>query len=211
MEVQRQLTHAPLQVDHLCADCAEHYRLVKHYLLLLNVPFVEFPRLVRGLDYYTRTTFEFDHPLLGAQSGIGGGGRYDGLMTELGGAPLSGIGFGLGTDRTMIACDAEGLTVGDPARCDVFLVPLGSEAKDYAVRLAGQLRRVGVRVDMAYGDRALKGSMKAADRSGARYAVVIGDRELADGALPLKSLATGEQELVPADSLVQTIVGNLEA
>ena len=211
LEVQRQLTHAPLQADHLCADCAEHYRLVKHYLGLLEVRFVEFPRLVRGLDYYTRTTFEFDHPMLGAQSGIGGGGRYDGLMSQLGGATLSGIGFGLGTDRTMIACEAEGLNVGDPARCDVFLVPMGPDAKDYAVTLAARLRAAGVRVDMAFGDRALKGSMKAADRSGARFAVIIGERELADGVLPLKSLATGDQQLVPGDDLVQAIVRNLEA
>ena len=211
MEVQRQLVHAPLQADHICEACAEHYALVKQYLRALQVPFVEFPRLVRGLDYYTRTTFEFDHPLLGAQSGIGGGGRYDGLMEDLGGQPLSGIGFGIGTDRTMIACEAEGITVADDARCDVFLVPMGRDAKAYAVSLAGRLRASGVRVDMAYGDRALKGSMKAADKSGAKFAVVIGDRELADGVLPLKSLTTGDQELVSGDDLVSVIVRKLEA
>lgn len=211
VEVQRQLADAPLQAHHVCADCAEHYREVKQHLDALGVRYVETPRLVRGLDYYTRTTFEFDHPLLGAQSGIGGGGRYDGLMQDLGGASLSGIGFGLGTDRTMIACDAEGLIVADEARCDVFLVPMGAEAKAYAVSLAGRLRAADIRVDLAYGDRALKGSMKAADRSGARYAVVIGDRELAEGRLPLKQLATGEQELIAASDLVEVIVSRLEA
>lgn len=209
-EVQRQLTDAPLQAEHVCEPCAVHYARVKEYLDLLGVAYVEFPRLVRGLDYYTRTTFEFDHPLLGAQSGIGGGGRYDGLMADLGGAALSGIGWGIGTDRTLIACDAEGLTVGDTARCDVFLVPMGLEAKAYAVALAGRLRGAGVRVDMAFGDRALKGAMKAADRSGATFAVVIGERELAEDVLPLKSLATGDQELVPGDQLVQVITTKLQ-
>ena len=210
-DVQRQLVDAPLQADHVCAACAEHYREVKQHLDALGVQYVETPRLVRGLDYYTRTTFEFDHPLLGAQSGIGGGGRYDGLMADLGGAALSGIGFGLGTDRTMIACDAEGLSVADESRCDVFLVPMGAAAKAYAVALAGGLRAANVRVDLAYGDRALKGAMKAADRSGARFAVVIGDRELAEGVLPLKELGTGEQESIAGSDLIKVIVSRLEA
>lgn len=210
-EVQAQLEQAPLQADHVCAACAAHYAEVKQHLTALGVRYVETPRLVRGLDYYTRTTFEFDHPLLGAQSGIGGGGRYDGLMAELGGAALSGIGFGLGTDRTMLACEAEGLTVADSSKCDVFLVPMGAEAKAYAVVLAGQLRSANVRVDIAYGDRALKGAMKAADRSGARYAIVIGDRELAEGNLPLKELASGEQTLIAAADIVGTIINRLEA
>lgn len=209
-DVQRQLVDAPLQADNVCGACAEHYAKVKQYLDILGVAYVEFPRLVRGLDYYTRTTFEFDHPLLGAQSGIGGGGRYDGLMADLGGAALSGIGWGIGTDRTMIACEAEGLSVGDQARCDVFLVPMGSEAKAYAVGLAGRLRAAGVRTDLAYGDRALKGAMKAADRSGAGFAVIIGERELAEGVLPLKSLATGDQEMVAGDELVQIIITKLQ-
>lgn len=210
-EVQTQLADAPLQADHVCAACEAHYTEVKSHLDALGVRYVETPRLVRGLDYYTRTTFEFDHPLLGAQSGIGGGGRYDGLMADLGGAALSGIGFGLGTDRTLLACEAEGLTVADDARCDVFLVPMGTAAKSFAVVLAGQLRAANVRVDLAYGDRALKGAMKAADRSGARYAIVIGDRELAEGNLPLKELASGQQESVPAADIVGTLVTRLEA
>ena len=210
-EVQRQLLDVPLQADHVCEACSTHYTLVREYLDVLGVRYVEWPRLVRGLDYYTRTTFEFDHPLLGAQSGIGGGGRYDGLMAQLGGAPLSGIGFGLGTDRTMLACEAEGLAVGEQSRCDVFLVAMGADAKRHAVGLAGRLRAAGVRTDMAFGDRALKGSMKAADRSGARFAIIIGDRELADGVLPLKSLATGDQESVAADDLVRVVIERLEA
>ncbi|MDT7544077.1 MAG: histidyl-tRNA synthetase [Actinomycetota bacterium] len=209
-EVQAQLVDAPLVVDHLCPACKEHYDDVRRHLSSLGVTWEEAPRLVRGLDYYTRTTFEFVHDGLGAQSGIGGGGRYDGLMGLLGGQPLTGIGFGLGTDRTFLACQAEGLPVGDPSRCDVFLVPLGAAAKDRLVALSGQLRASGVRVNLAYGDRGLKGAMKGADRSGAAFVVILGDRDLEAGSdAQLKDLRTGEQAAVPLDDLVDTLKGKL--
>jgi histidyl-tRNA synthetase len=204
-EMQALLADAPLMVDHLCDACREHYDRVKGYLTDLGVKFVENTRMVRGLDYYTRTTFEFVHDGLGSQSGIGGGGRYDGLMAELGGQPLSGIGFGLGVDRTVLAAEAEGLTVGDRTRCDVFCVPLGEAAKDRLVGVAGALRATGVRVDLAYGGKGLKGAMKAADRSGARYAVVIGERDLAESVAQLKELSSGDQRPVPLVDLVDAV------
>jgi histidyl-tRNA synthetase len=207
-EVQKQLVDAPLMLDHLCPECAAHFADVKGHLDALSVTYQLAPRLVRGLDYYTRTTFEFVHEGLGAQSGIGGGGRYDGLMADLGGPPLSGIGFGLGTDRTYLACQAEGLEVGDPARCDVFLVPIGDRAKARLVVVAGELRRVGVRVDLAYGGRGLKGAMKAADRSGARYALILGERDLEEPARvtgQLKDLASGEQQPIALDAVVDIV------
>ena len=208
-EVQAQLADAPLMVDHLCADCAEHYDEVRRHLRALGVAWTEAPRMVRGLDYYTRTTFEFVHDGLGAQSGIGGGGRYDGLMGLLGGPELSGIGFGLGTDRTLLACQAEGLSPGDTSRCDVYLVPLGAAAKDALVALGGELRAAGLRTDLAYGDRALKGAMKGADRSGARWAVVLGDRELEAGQAQLKDLRTTEQSAVPLADLIDLLKESL--
>jgi histidyl-tRNA synthetase len=204
-EMQALLADAPLMVDHLCDACREHYDRVKGYLTDLGVKFVENTRMVRGLDYYTRTTFEFVHDGLGSQSGIGGGGRYDGLMAELGGQSLSGIGFGLGVDRTVLAAEAEGLTVGDRTRCDVFCVPLGEAAKDRLVGVAGALRATGVRVDLAYGGKGLKGAMKAADRSGARYAVVIGERDLAESVAQLKELSSGDQRPVPLVDLVDAV------
>ena len=152
--------------------------------------------MVRGLDYYTKTTFEFVHDGLGSQSGIGGGGRYDGLMAELGGQPLSGIGFGLGIDRTVLACRAEGLTVGLQSRVDAYLVPIGEAARAECVMLAGRLRAAGVRVDLAYGGKGLKGAMKGADRSGARLAVVLGERDIEGGVAQVKDLAIGEQAAV---------------
>lgn len=204
-EVQDQLADAPLQVNHLCADCQTHYDEVRHYLKLQGVLWVEAPRMVRGLDYYTRTTFEFDHPLLGSQSGIGGGGRYDGLMSELGGQELSGIGFGLGTDRTLLACRAEGLTIADVSRSDVFLISLGKPAKDFNIALSSRLRKAGVRVDLAWGDRGLKGSMKSADKSGARFTVVVGDIDLETDTINIKNMADGQVVSTTAHELVATL------
>jgi histidyl-tRNA synthetase len=208
-EVQALLTDAPLLIDHLSAASAEHHAAVKQHLDDLGVPYTENPRMVRGLDYYTKTTFEFVHDGLGAQSGIGGGGRYDGLMATLGGQPLSGVGFGLGVDRTLLACRVEGVRPWSEARCEVFGVPLGDTAKRRLVGLAAQLRRSGVRVDLAYGGRGLKGAMKAADRSGARLALVLGERDLEAGTIGVKDLATGDQQAVPLDTAVESVVAAL--
>ncbi len=200
-EVRKQLVDAPLMLDSLCEGCAAHFAAVRTSLDDLGVAYTLNPRMVRGLDYYTRTTFEFVHDGLGSQSGIGGGGRYDGLMADLGGQPLSGIGFGLGTDRTLLACEAEGLSVGEGRRVDAYLVPLGAAAKSVAVRTAGTLRSRGVRVDLSYGDRGMKGAMKGADRSGARFAVVLGERDLEAGVAQVKDLSSGEQTAVPLDDI----------
>lgn len=204
-EVQAQLAAAPLPPDHLCEDCAEHFASVQRHLAALGVAFEVTPRLVRGLDYYTRTTFEFVHGGLGAQASIGGGGRYDGLLETIGGPAMPGIGFGLGVDRTMLALRAEGLSAGETARCQVFAVPLGRAAADRLFVLVAELRAAGVSADMAYGGRGLKGAMKAADRSGAAYAVVLGDRDIEAGAAQLKDLRSGEQVAVPLDAVVTTI------
>lgn len=201
-QVQVQLTNAPLMVDRLCDACREHYDAVRGFLRDAGVQWQEAPRLVRGLDYYTRTTFEFTHEMLGAQSGIGGGGRYDGLMESVGGAALSGIGFGLGTDRTLLACEAEGLEVGAGPRVDAFVVPIGEQARHLSVRLIAELREAGVRVDMAYGGRGVKGSMKAADRSGAPTVIIIGDDEVASKSVQVKDMHEGSQRSVALDGLV---------
>lgn len=204
-EVRSQLDDAPLMADNLCPDCQAHYDAVRARLADTGVDWVEAPRLVRGLDYYTRTTFEFVHVGLGAQASIGGGGRYDGLMAELGGADTPAIGFALGVDRTLLAARTEGVSVGNPARCDAFLVPLGDAATSRALPLATELRRAGVATDLAFGGRGLKGAMRAADRSGARVAVIFGERDLVGGLAQLKDLASGEQAPVPLTDLVITL------
>lgn len=192
LEVQNQLADAPLQVNNLCQDCIDHYKEVREYLRLFNVEWIEAPRMVRGLDYYTRTTFEFDHPQLGAQSGIGGGGRYDGLMAELGGQNLSGIGFGIGVDRTLLAARAEGINIAEDSVLDLYLIPLGEVAKARSISLLCQLRHLGLKVDMAYGERGLKGAMKAADKLGVKCVVVIGDGEVQSQNLSIKHMASGK-------------------
>lgn len=207
--IQAQLADVPVMVDALCDACSTHYDTVREFLRDASVEWSEAPRLVRGLDYYTRTTFEFTHEMLGAQSGIGGGGRYDGLMESLGGAPLSGIGFGLGTDRTLLACEAEGLDVAADGLVDVFVVPIGPAARRVAVGVAAQLRGAGIRVDMAYGDRGLKGSMKAADRSGAPLVVIVGDDEVQSANAQVKNMADGSQETVTLESLVADVGARL--
>jgi histidyl-tRNA synthetase len=204
-EVQAQLGDAPLMPDALCDSCRDHHQAVLAHLTALGVPVEPAPRLVRGLDYYTRTTFEFVHDGLGAQSAVGGGGRYDGLSESLGGPPLPGIGWALGLERTLLALAAEDRQVAAPGRVQVFLVPLGGAAKSRCVRLVADLRRAGLASDLAYGDRGMKGAMKAADRSGAAYAVVLGDRDLQAGEAQLKDLRDGAQVAVPLDDLVGTV------
>lgn len=201
-EVQKQLNSAPLMIDELCEDCSKYHKEVEELLKATEIVFKPAPRLVRGLDYYTRTTFEFDHPELGAQSGIGGGGRYDGLMASLGGQDLSGIGFGIGTDRTLMACEAENLIVGDLSLVDIFIVPIGDKAHSLAVSLLQQIRAADLRADMAYGDRGLKGAMKAADKSGARFAVVIGDEEVSNSQVQIKNLGDSTQAQVAIGDMV---------
>lgn len=207
--VREMTADAPVMLDHLSDAAKQHFDTVLAHLDALGVPYVINPRMVRGLDYYTKTTFEFVHDGLGAQSGIGGGGRYDGLMAQLGGQDVSGIGFGLGVDRTLLALQAEGKQVGETARVEVFCAPLGDEAKLRLAVLAAKLRAAGVRVDLAYGDRGLKGAMRAADRSGATVAVVGGDRDIEAGTFGVKELASGEQVDIPADEVVDHILTRL--
>lgn len=209
-EVREMTADAPLMLDHLCEDCRAHFDTVTGLLDSMDVPFEINPRMVRGLDYYTKTTFEFVHDGLGAQSGIGGGGRYDGLMAQLGGQDLSGIGYGLGVDRTVLALEAEGVSLdGVDRRVDVYGVALGADAKVRMALLVDALRAAGVASDMSYGDRGLKGAMKGADRSNARFALVLGEQELADGTVAVKDMADQSQTSVPLDAVVGELVARL--
>ncbi len=190
-EIRSKMRQAPVLLDYLSSESSKHFEKVKELLDSVKIAYQINPRMVRGLDYYTGTTFEFDHPLLGAQSGIGGGGRYDGLMGSLGGADVSGIGFGLGVDRVLMACKAEKTLPLDINPLELFIAPITDEAKSFGFKLLSQLRDAGIKCDMAYGDRGLKGAMKAADKSGATYALVIGDDEIASGACELKMMSSG--------------------
>jgi histidyl-tRNA synthetase len=213
-DVRAQLANAPVMTDYLCAECKAHYDTVRGLLDDLGIPFTDAPRLVRGLDYYTRTTYEFDHALLGAQSGIGGGGRYDGLSEDIGGPPLPGIGFAVGLDRIVLAMEAERAAAGPettPAACQVFGVPLGAEAHADVLTLMTNLRRAGVNADMAFGARGLKGALRAADRSGAAFAVLIGAEERRAGTVSIKDLKTGDQQDVAATQATDWLIERLGA
>jgi histidyl-tRNA synthetase len=204
-EVRSAMEKAPLLLDYLNQASKEHFAQVRKFLDLLDISYTINPRMVRGLDYYTGTTFEFVHELLGAQSGIGGGGRYDGLMEELGGQALSGIGFGLGVDRALLAAEAEGIITGENFVSDLYIIPLGELAKEKALLIASGLRNAGKVVELAFGDRALKGAMKSADKSGARYVVVLGDEELSSESVELKNMNSGVSASVRIDSLIDAL------
>jgi len=199
------MVKAPLLMDYLSEASRKHFEEVKNYLDVLGISYQLNPRMVRGLDYYTGTTFEFVHDLLGAQSGIGGGGRYDGLMAELGGQELSGIGFGLGVDRALLAAEAEGVIAADGFVSDLFIIPLGDGAMQKVLQLATHLRSAGKIVEIAFGDRSLKAAMKSADKSGARYVVVLGDEEITSQSVELKNMNTGVSVSVTIESLITAL------
>jgi histidyl-tRNA synthetase len=199
------IAEAPGMADHLSPAAADHFAAVQDGLRQLDVPFVIAPRLVRGLDYYRRTTFEFAAESLdAAQDAVGGGGRYDGLAEDLGGPPTPGVGFALGLDRTLLACDAEGV-FGPPAPAvDVFVIDTTGGRE--ALALTDELRRAGLGADRAFGSRSMKAQMKQADRSGAALAVIIGTNELAAGTVTVRPLrGGGEQVVVPRDVAVEHV------
>jgi histidyl-tRNA synthetase len=204
-DVRAQVATAPVIADYLCDACKAYHEEVRTLLTATGIAFEDDPRLVRGLDYYTRTTFEFVHDGLGAQSAVGGGGRYDGLSEMIGGPSLPSVGWALGVDRTVLAREAEGVAVPDSRRVDVFAVPLGEEARRLLFGVVARLRRAGIAADFGYGGKGVKGAMKDADRSGARFALVAGERDLAAGVVQLKDLASGEQTPVAPDGIVSII------
>ncbi|GGV67263.1 histidine--tRNA ligase [Streptomyces massasporeus] len=205
--VQKQLGDAPLLRDYLCDACKAYHEEVRELITAAGVSFEDDPKLVRGLDYYTRTTFEFVHDGLGSQSAVGGGGRYDGLSEMIGGPALPSVGWALGVDRTVLALEAEGVELELPATTSVFAVPLGEEARRVLFAKVTELRKNGIAADFSYGGKGLKGAMKNANRSGARYTVVVGERDLAEGVVQLKDMESGEQTAVG----VNEIVAELEA
>ena len=194
------IAEAPSLADHLSSDAAEHFSRVQEGLLAIGVPFVLAPRLVRGLDYYVRTTFEIQSAALdAAQSAIGGGGRYDGLVEQLGGEPTPGIGFALGVERTLLACDAEGVFETGSGSVDVFVVDTTGGLE--ALLLTDALRSAGVAADRAFENRSMKAQMKAADRSGARLAVIVGSDERDAGEVTVRDLRgdTGQARVARRD------------
>ncbi len=198
----RVMEAAPLITEHLCESCADHFAAVRSLLDAISISYELEPRLVRGLDYYTRTAFEFVSGDLGSQNAVGGGGRYDGLVESLGGDPLPGMGFALGLDRILLASTPP---VDAASRIDAYVVTATPDAKQAAFALATRLRAAGIGADLDLAGRSMKGQMKDAARSGARWAVILGSDELAAGTATLKDLAAGEQEGVPVEEVERRV------
>jgi histidyl-tRNA synthetase len=214
-ECRKATADVPRLMDHLCGPCAAHFARVRQGLEASTVAYVLDHRLVRGFDYYTRTTFEFASAALeSAQNGIGGGGRYDGLVEMLGGDPTPGIGFGIGIERVLGACDAESVFAVEPAPLDAFVIDVtegdgrGAEARDLTI----ELRRAGISADRAFGVRSMKSQMKAADRSGASIALIVGPEELSAGTVTLRPLrGPGEQYAVGRHEAAVAVTRELAA
>lgn len=193
---------APTPADSLCQDCADHFTRLRSLLDLWEIPYMITPRLVRGLDYYTRTVFEVHPAVEGSQTALGAGGRYDGLIEQLGGAPTPGVGFGSGIERIIMNLREAGLTPPDSlsSRTDLYIVYLGETAHGHALRLAANLRRNGLSVSVPTGSRSLRAQLRSASAANARYALIIGDDEVAKGAAALRDLDTSEQNDVSLDA-----------
>ena len=202
---------APLPLDHLCPDCTAHWEAVTNGLSALGVAYEVAPRLVRGLDYYTRTTFEFAADSLdSAQNAVGGGGRYDGLVEALGGPATPGIGFSMGIDRVLLACDAEDAFPAPDSMIDAFVVDVTGGER--ATLICRELRQAGIRTDRAFDGRSMKAQMKSADHSGALVAVIVGEEEAAEEAATVRPMrGAGEQIRVSRSELTEAVRKLVEA
>jgi histidyl-tRNA synthetase len=203
------LEAAPHIVDHLCPDCAAHFARLRTYLDKLGRPYQVDYRIVRGLDYYTKTVFEIKAAGLGAQDTICGGGRYDGLIEELGGPPTPGIGFGSGIERVALAMQQIGLRVPELPKPAVLIAYLGEPAKLEAIGLVEKLHGAGISALLAFGDRSLKSQLKSADRAETSYAIILGEEELRARQATVRDMASSQQEQVPLDDIIHWLQARL--
>jgi len=200
------VAEAPTIDQMLCDDCHSHFQLVQEYLQKLQVPYTLNPRLVRGLDYYTKTAFEIVAQGIGAQSSIGGGGRYDHLIEECGGSPLPGIGYAMGIERIILTLEEQGIEFPHQTKTDVFIAALGKTAQKKGIKIAQDLRKAGLVVECDYLGRSLKAQLKAANRLQAQTTVILGEAELANGQVIVREMKEGLQEEVPLEELVASLV-----
>ena len=192
---------APMSINYLCSECEQHFNQLKRYLDLLGIPFKENHRLVRGLDYYTRTVFEVQPEIERGQSSIGGGGRYDNLIEGLGGKPTPGVGFAAGIERIILNLKNQNVPVPPLPKPQVYIAHIGDDARDEAIKLASKLRQGGIGVIQATANRSLKAQLRQANSSSVRHAVIIGEQELETGTVILRDMANARQETIPLDQL----------
>lgn len=203
---QQLVSGAPMMLDYLCDDCAEAFKELQSNLTAMEIPFTVDPGIVRGLDYYTKTAFEFVSNNIGAQGTVCGGGRYDNLIHEIGGPDIPGVGFGLGIERLLLVMEANGIVIPEPNNIDVFIAFMGERGKNFGMKLMREFRMDGIKTEMDVLARNLKGQLKYADRLGARYTVVIGDNELDSGTLILKDMANSVQETVAIEKIKEVLI-----
>ena len=196
---------APMMIDYLCDDCKDSFEELKANLTAMEIPFEVDPGIVRGLDYYTKTAFEFVTTKIGAQGTVCGGGRYDHLIEEVGGPPIPGVGFGLGIERLLLLMDANEASFPEPEKLDVFIAVMGDAAKAYGLKLCRELRAKGLSAEMDTLARNIKNQFKYANRLDAKYTVVIGENELAEGAAAVKDMAAQEQTTVKFEDLYEVL------
>lgn len=197
--------NAPHTIDHLCPECEAHLHELQADLDAAGIPYVMDPHIVRGLDYYTRTVFEFIAEGIGAQSTVCGGGRYDGLMEELGGPKMAGIGFAMGITRLILAMQQCGVVIENPNKPVLYIASMGKAAENRALTIVNGLRAAGVMADCDVMSRSLKAQMKYADKIGAKYVLMLGDNEIETGTAVLKEMATGEQREVHLDAIAEVL------
>lgn len=197
---------APAILDYICDDCSAHFESVKKYLDKMNIEYVINPRIVRGLDYYTRTVFEFVSTEIGAQGTVCGGGRYDGLLEELGGPHTPSLGFAMGTGRLLMVMQAQGIEIPAPPTCDIYVAPMGENASFEAAAIVADLRASGISAQTDVVGRSLKAQMKYADKIGAKYTMVLGDDELNSKKAKLKNMATGETTEAELDGFADSFM-----
>ncbi|MBR5740146.1 MAG: histidine--tRNA ligase, partial [Firmicutes bacterium] len=202
---QALVVDAPMMLDNLCDECREAFEELKENLDAMEIPYVVNPRIVRGLDYYTKTAFEFVSNSIGAQGTVCGGGRYDNLAEEVGGLPIPGVGFGLGKERLLMLMEANGVVIPQPAPCDALIATMGRNARLTGQKLMKDLRAQGAKVQMDDLQRNFKGQFKYADRINARFTIVLGDNEIEKGAATLKNMETGDQVEVKFEDLYEAI------
>lgn len=199
------MADAPKITDCLCGECAEHFAKLHELLESAGVKFSHDPRLVRGLDYYTKTAFEIKYPPLGAQSAVAGGGRYDGLIEEMGGSPTPAVGFATGLERLLLALESQNLLPEKNRSVDAYVVALGESAQAEGFKLLNNLRQQGISAAMDFAGRSMKAQMKQANKLGARYSVILGDDEIAEGVVMLRSMEDSSQEKIPMAQAAEKI------
>jgi histidyl-tRNA synthetase len=209
VECQQSTQDAPVITASVCSDCKTHYESVLLYLQDNKVEYAEDPRLVRGLEYYTRTVFELVHGGLGAKDALMGGGRYDDLVEELGGPETPAAGFALGIERAMMALTSEEIIPYGERRADLYVAPMGERARRHGVAIAMRARALSFKVVMEYGERSLKAHLRNADKVGAHHAAILGEREVERGVVLLKDMLTGEQSELPLEGFVERFIKRL--